>query len=206
MRTKLKADEKIILTTKRHWYPSLFYPMILSFLLVFIGIVMGSERSFYYLIAAGGIFYAVYKIYYRHKDIWVVTNLRVIDEFGLFNHYAFESPLDKINNISFSQTLWGRQLGYGNVMIQTAANRGATTYLGVENPNELKDCITTMQEEFRKFNIRKDATALAEVVSNNQPEINSSLADELEKIYVLKQKGILTEDEFNDLKFKILKS
>lgn len=204
MRTKLKADEKVILTTRRHWYPSLFYPLILSFLLVLIGIALGSQRSIYYLIAFAGILNAVYRIYYRRYDIWVVTNLRVIDEYGLFNHYAFESPLDKINNISFSETLLGRQLGYGNVMIQTAANHGATTYFGVENPNELKDTITTMQEEFRKYVRQSDMTSA--LAQNKQTGNNSYVADELEKIYVLKQKGILTEDEFNVLKLKILRS
>jgi len=206
MRTKLKADEKIIFTTRRHWYPALFYPLILAFLLVLIGIVIGSLRSIFYLISVAGILYAIYKIYYRLYDIWVVTNLRVIDEYGVFTHYAFESPLDKINNISFSQTLWGRQMGYGNVMIQTAATHGTTTYFGVENPHELKDTITTMQEEYRHPIIRIDTNARAGIVHNSQIENNSSIADELEKIYVLKQKGILTEDEFNNLKIKILKS
>ncbi|MDE3183951.1 MAG: SHOCT domain-containing protein [Bacteroidota bacterium] len=91
-------------------------------------------------------------------------------------------------------------------MIQTAAGRGATTYFGVENPNELKDTITTMQEEYRKTAGREEATALAAMV-NGRPQVNkkASVADELEKIYELKQKGILTEDEFNNLKRRILK-
>lgn len=174
--------------------------------MVLIGILMASLRSIFYLISVAGILYAIYKIYYRLYDIWVVTNLRVIDEYGLFTHYAFESPLDKINNISFSQTLWGRQMGYGNVMIQTAASHGTTTYFGVENPNELKDSITNMQEEYRHPIMRIDTNAIGGVAQNSQSESNSSIADELEKIYVLKQKGILTEDEFNNLKIKILKS
>ncbi|MDE3184488.1 MAG: hypothetical protein KGM16_13805 [Bacteroidota bacterium] len=51
MRTKLKAGEKMILTTRRHWYPALFYPMVLSFLLVVMGIGLGSQRSVFYLFA-----------------------------------------------------------------------------------------------------------------------------------------------------------
>jgi uncharacterized membrane protein YdbT with pleckstrin-like domain len=206
MRTKLKPGEKIILSTRRHWYPSLFFPMVLSFLLVLIGIGLGSQRSVFYLIAFAGVLNAIYRINYRRCDIWVVTSLRVIDEYGLFNHYAIESPLDKINNVSFSQTLWGRQMGYGNVMIQTAAGRRATTYFGVENPNELKDTITTMQEEYKKTAGHEQATAFAGVANGRQQINNTSIADELEKIYELKQKGILTEDEYNNLKLKILNS
>ncbi|HUZ58284.1 MAG TPA: PH domain-containing protein [Hanamia sp.] len=205
MRTKLKPGEKMILLTRRHWYPSLFFPMILSFFLVLIGIGLGSQRSVYYLIAVAGVLNAIYRINYRRCDIWMATNLRVIDEYGLFNHYTIESPLDNINNVSFSQTLWGRQMGYGNVMIQTAADRGATTYFGVENPDTLKDTITTMQEEYRKSAGREEVTALAALVNGRQPANNkASLADELEKTYKLKQKRIPTEDEFNNLKIKIL--
>ena len=45
-------------------------------------------------------------------DIWAVTNLRVIDEGGFFTRYAKESPLEKINNIEYEQSFWGRILGY----------------------------------------------------------------------------------------------
>ncbi|MGN6603614.1 MAG: PH domain-containing protein [Ginsengibacter sp.] len=200
MRTKLKPGEKIILLTRRHWYPSLFFPFILSVLLVITGIALGSNlHSIYYLIAVAGIVNAVYQIYYRRSDIWAVTNFRVIDEYGLLTHYSKECPLDKINNVSFSQTLWGRQMGYGNVMIQTAAGLGATTYFGVENPGELKDTITTMQEEYRKPRAFENTTAFATTTNNK-----ASIADELEKIYQLKQRGVLTEEEYNNLKIKIL--
>lgn len=104
MRTTLKPREKIILLTRRHWYPSLFFPIVLSVLLVVIGIGLGSSmHSVYYLIAGAGVLNAIYRIYYRRCDIWVVTNFRVIDEYGLLTHYSKECPLDKINNVVNSE-------------------------------------------------------------------------------------------------------
>jgi len=44
-----------------------------------------------------GIVYWLIRYYSWKVNIWVVTNFRVIDESGLMNHFAKESPLDKIN-------------------------------------------------------------------------------------------------------------
>jgi uncharacterized membrane protein YdbT with pleckstrin-like domain len=158
------------------------------------------------LVSAGAVVYAIIKILQRQCNIWAVTNLRVIDENGLLTHYAIESPLDKINNVSYSQSLWGRLLGYGNVMIQTAAGHGITTYTGVEKPQRLKDTITTMQEEYRKSAGLYEAKAIAGELNSGQHNDRISISAELERIYELKQKGVLSESEYNALKAKLLNS
>lgn len=160
-----------------------------------------------FIIVVAALIYAIYQILERQCNIWVVTNLRIIDESGLITHYAIESQLDKINNVSYSQSLWGRQLGYGNVEIQTAAGHGATYYIGVESPQLLKDTITTMQEENKKQAGKDQAKELASTYLTGQTNNNTiSIATELERIFDLKQKGILTEDEYKNLKTKILNS
>ena len=97
-------------------------------------------------------------------DLWAVTSSRVIDEWGVLSHHAKESPLDKVNNISYEQTLTGRMLGYGSVQIQTAAEMGATTYDLVTNPKGLKDAVTRSQEKMKETQIAEQADALAEAM------------------------------------------
>jgi uncharacterized membrane protein YdbT with pleckstrin-like domain len=208
MRTKLKTDEKVYLITRPHWFPALFFPMLLSVIFIAVGIAAGLYvHPWLYLIVLAAVIYATIKILERQCNIWAVTNLRVIDESGLLTHYAIESPLDKINNVSFTQTLWGRTMGYGNVMIQTAADHGATTYVGVENPHVLKDTITTMQEEYKKSRANSFEEKFLGALSNTRQKDNTtSYSVELEKIFELKQKGVLTEEEYNKLKAKILNS
>ena len=151
--------------------------------------------------------FCIYKYLEWQKNIWVVTNLRVIDEFGLLSLNAKESPLDKINNVSFSQNFKERSWGYGNVVIQTAAGWGATTYRGVENPKQLKDTITTMQEEYKNSLVKNQAKELATIFGQVQQNNSSnSISTELEKIFDLKLKGIINEDEYNNLKSKLLNS
>lgn len=79
-----------------------------------------------------------------------MTNLRVIDEEGIFTLITKESPLEKINNISYKQTILGRILNYGEVEIQTAAEHGATIYPMITNPKILKKVVANARDEYAK--------------------------------------------------------
>jgi uncharacterized membrane protein YdbT with pleckstrin-like domain len=147
----------------------------------------------------------LYSIAQRNNNIWAVTNLRIIDEFGVFTLNSKESPLDKINNVTYNQTILGRIFGFGNVQIQTAAEIGSTTYYMVEKPKKLKDTITLMQEEYKNNQILSQAQQLAKAISTDSQKGNKSdITAKLEKLFELKQKGVLTEEEFNKGKRKIL--
>jgi uncharacterized membrane protein YdbT with pleckstrin-like domain len=202
MKTHLRENEKIVLETKPHWF-TLIIPFLIMLIISIIGIVIGSYGIILAFISVG---YFVYKIIERNKNIWAVTNKRVIDEYGVFSNNAKESPLDKINNVSFSQSFCGKIFAYGDVEIQTAAETGSTTYFKVENPGKLKDTITNMQEEYKEDQIKKQAVELASSIVAGQQNSTTDVSSELERLYELKQKGILTEEEYYKRKTKILNS
>lgn len=201
MRTDLKNGENVVLVIRPHWL-ILVWPVILTVIGVIAGIYLG---GYGYIIPLALICYLLYKIIQRNNNLWAVTNLRIIDEDGVFSVNSKESPLDKINNVTYNQSLWGRIFDYGNVQIQTAAEIGATTYYMVEKPKKLKDTITTMQEEYKKSQILSQAKEFASAISSgSQKQSGSDIAAELEKLFELKQKGIISEEEFNIGKKKIL--
>jgi uncharacterized membrane protein YdbT with pleckstrin-like domain len=202
MKTQLKKDEKVILQTKPHWL-TLVGPTLITLIAIILGFIIGGVGI---LIGIVFILYFIYKVIERNNNLWVVTNLRVIDEYGVFSNNSKESPLEKINNVSYRQSFWGKIFGYGNVQIQTAAEIGSTTYFSVENPKELKDSITQMQEEYKNHQIKMQATELANAIVAGQQNIKTDVASELEKLFELRQKGILTEEEYNNRKTKILNS
>ncbi len=166
MRTRLRPNEHKLLETRTHWI-TVVKPFLLLLLAaaVFIlfqfvvhidGDLSGILRwaSVIFLVAAA--LYFLYREIYRRRDIWVVTNLRVIDERGIFTLYSKESPLEKINNLSYRQSLLGRALNYGEVEIQTAAEDGATVYRMVTGPKRLKEAVAESREKFdREANSRK---------------------------------------------------
>ncbi len=82
-------------------------------------------------------------------DLWAVTTHRVVDESGILAVRAVDSPLDKIHNVSLEQSLLGRMMDYGTLVLQTAAESGSTTIDRVARPNAVKDAILEMQDRYR---------------------------------------------------------
>jgi uncharacterized membrane protein YdbT with pleckstrin-like domain len=205
MRTELKKEEKIVFVTRPHWFT-----LILPVLYTIAGLVIAFFLSVYlwflwFIVLIPGV-YLAYKVIDRNNNLWAVTNLRVVDEEGVFSLSAKESPLDKINNVSYTQSFWGRIFRYGNVEIQTAAEAGETDTFTVMKPRQLKDSITQMQEEYKKYQTRRQAEEFADAMADERKEQSIDIAAEIEKLHELKQKGIITEEEFNKRKEKLLNS
>lgn len=139
-------------------------------------------------------------------NLWAVTNYRVVDESGFFTRYSKESPLDKINNVEYDQSIIGRIMGYGDVKIQTAAEMGDTTYNLIHHPKLLKDTITQAQEEYKRTQISHQASQLAEAIARSGVVAGSPqlIADELHKWFELLQKGAITQDEYLQQKKKLM--
>ena len=178
MRTKLKNNEQILFKTQHHWIV-LVYPFIISLIIFGLFILLYSliSNASFWIIIIGFLSFGYFGYQYleRRFDIWVVTNLRILDEQGVFSISAKESPLEKINNVTYHQSLTGRILGFGDIEIQTAAEMGATTYRKIAKPNELKDAITTAQEEYKQNNILSQAQKLADSMKANSIETGDTI-------------------------------
>ncbi len=208
MRTILKKDEKKLIIIRQHWLklalPFLAWLMLAILLLVFIK----NYRVDFIIILLTALYPMIEYINWKN-NLWCVTNLRVVDESGFFTRYSKESPLDKINNVEYDQSIWGRIFGFGNVDIQTAAELGETTYNLIHHPKLLKDTITHAQEEYKKMQINNQATQLAEAIARTNVAAQPSqqmIADELHKLFELLQKGAITQEEYVAQKNKLMGS
>lgn len=203
MRTALKKDEKILIIIRQHWI-KLVLPILIWLLITVLAFIY-AKASTAFIIALIAALYPIYTYLAWKYNLWAVTNLRVVDESGFASRYSKESPLDKINNIEYDQTLWGRILGYGDVDIQTAAELGETTYNLIHHPKLLKDTITHAQEEYRKSQITSQAVEMAQAIAKSNANTNTqSVADELNKLFELYQKGAITQQEYIAQKNKLL--
>jgi uncharacterized membrane protein YdbT with pleckstrin-like domain len=204
MRTALKKDEQILLITRQHWIRlalPIFVWVVAASLLIWLADTTGFVIT---LVAA---LYPIFEYLNYKSNLWCVTNLRVVDESGFFGRYSKESPLDKINNVEYDQSIWGRIFGYGNVDIQTAAELGETTYELIHHPKLLKDTITHAQEEYKKNQLSSQATQLAKAIAASNTAATPSqqmIADELHKLFDLLQKGAITQEEYAAQKRKLM--
>jgi uncharacterized membrane protein YdbT with pleckstrin-like domain len=203
MRTALKKEEKLLIIIRQHWI-KLALPFLVWLLLSILMLWWLQNATALVIILLSAIYPGIEFINWKY-NLWAVTNMRVVDESGFFTRYSKESPLDKINNVEYDQPILGRILGYGNVDIQTAAEMGETKYQLIHHPKLLKDTITHAQEEYKKTQISSQAAQLAAAIAKTNPAPSQQLiADELEKLFGLLQKGAITQEEYVAQKNKLM--
>jgi uncharacterized membrane protein YdbT with pleckstrin-like domain len=122
---------------------------------------------------------------------FIVTNKRVIQIFGVFNKDVTDSSLEKVNDVKLEQSVWGRVFDYGDIEILTASELGLNKFTHVGQPILLK---TTMLNA-------KDKLEQGPRVNLPPQDATVALMVQLDS---LRKHGILTEEEFQAKKAKLL--
>lgn len=162
-----KPDEKVLLVLHRHWV------VLLKDLLIFIALIglpavvffvakntLGWELATgslgYIVLVMGGSLYClfIWNLTFGYwldylLDYFVVTDQRVvdIDQEGLFNRTVAEQPLYRVQDVTTEvRGVWQTVLRYGNVYIQTAAEKQRFVFEQVPHPEEVAKQIITLSE------------------------------------------------------------
>lgn len=91
------------------------------------------------------------------------TNRRLIGKRGLIKTSTMDSPLNKINNVSVSNGLFGKIFGYGNILVTTSS--GGYLYKGVARPENFKAALMNQVNQYDEDRIKKQATEMANAIS-----------------------------------------
>lgn len=127
---------------------------------------------------------------------FVITTDRVIWREGVFTKEGIEIPLERINNVLSRKNPFERIVGSGDLIIESAGESGRSEFSDVRKPDAVQNEIFRQMEsnENRKFD------RVAQGVGATRP----SVADELDKLNELRERGVLSEDEFRAQKAKLL--
>jgi len=77
---------------------------------------------------------------------YVITNERLVVRAGVLSRSGTEIPLDAINNVAFSQTLFERILGSGDLDIESAGTTGHAHYENVRDPEGMQTILYRLRE------------------------------------------------------------
>ncbi|PYQ56422.1 MAG: hypothetical protein DMF53_25535 [Acidobacteria bacterium] len=147
------------------------------------------------LLAVAAIFGLVYlwKDFVRRANDYVLTNHRLIQESGILSRRSIDSRLDKINNVEYRQTLWGRLLNYGDVEIDTASDAGISVFRNISHPLQLRNTILAAAEQYRSAG-RFPAPAPAA----------PSGAERMRQLKALLDDGLISRDEYEAKRRELL--
>jgi uncharacterized membrane protein YdbT with pleckstrin-like domain len=125
---------------------------------------------------------------------FVVTSDRLVYRSGVFAKSGIAIPLERVNNINFYQSVLERVIRAGDLHIESAGQDGQQLFADIRRPDEVQSLIHAQIEE----NGRRGT--ISEVVSR------TDIASQLEKLEGLRDRGTLSEAEFEREKRRLLES
>src|SRR5829696_4861384 len=195
-RKLLNDDEDIALDLHPHWW-FLFPQICLLAGAIVIGIaalLFASETS--WIIALAGLLVLVFLIWFGIRYArWVTTNFvvttdRLIYRHGVIAKHGIEIPLERVNTVFFSQSLFERIVGSGDLVIESAGEMGRQSFANVRRPSAVQNEIYRQMEdnENRKF----DRVGM----QARQGFGDDSIPSQIRELDELRRQGVLSDDEF----------
>ena len=135
----------------------------------------------------------------RRYARWATTNIvltsdRLLVRAGVLSKSGREIPLERINDISYHQTLFERVIGAGDLVVESAGERGQEPLRKVPNPERVQQEICRQMEE-----------VAARRSGRGSGGEGASLPDQLERLDDLRRRGVLTQAEFDAKKADLLR-
>jgi uncharacterized membrane protein YdbT with pleckstrin-like domain len=201
----LGEHEKILVIARQHWF--ILFSSIALEIFTILAIMIALIMSVIYYPAllliefVAGFVLLMIPVLSMIRDIlifshheYIVTNLRVIQLSGIFNKQVIDSSLEKVNDVKLSQSALGRIFNFGDVEILTASELGVNLFKRIENPVQFK---TTMLNAKARLDSGQRWESPTPAASENVPAL-------LAQLDALRKQGVLTEDEFQQKKAKLL--
>jgi uncharacterized membrane protein YdbT with pleckstrin-like domain len=194
----LVEGEELVFDLRPHWI-ALVMPAIatVATLAVMIVLYRTFEESVLDLVVgvAGTLFllaYPVRKLVDWLTSHFVVTSDRIIHRRGFIAKYSMEIPLEAINDVRFDQGVVDRTIGAGTLVVQSASEAGRQVFDHIRRPEEVQKTIYHQGE----LNQQR--------MMGGSGRSSHSTASELERLADLRARGVLTEEEFQAQKRRIL--
>lgn len=140
--THLLKDEVVIYRTQLHWKvlipPIVFTVVVLAALVLLVASVGYKHIELLLLIPAVFLMLSAYVV--RRSSEFAVTNRRVIMKSGVVRTRSLEILLNKVEAVAITQTLTGKMLNYGDIVI-TGSGGTKELYTGIEEPLVFRNAV-----------------------------------------------------------------
>lgn len=140
------------------------------------------------------------------NERYIITNRRVMEVRGIINKHVRDSALEKVNDVELDQSIVGRLLGYGTVQIITGSDIGMNLFRRISNPVRFKREMLNAKERLgdEPQAARAPGPAASGPDDSGPAEAQGRISDLLIELAELRQKGILSEEEFQAKKRELL--
>lgn len=199
----LHPNETLILNLRPHWFsmvPSTA-ALVGALIVGLFAIVQVDNQAL--SILAGVLILAALAWFGVNYAKWVsshfvLTSDRLIHREGIIRRSGIEIPLERINTVFSSQSVFERMIGAGDLVIESASTEGRQEFENMRKPSAIQNEIYVAMEanENRKYD-RIGGGAGAVPAAPSIPE-------QIEQLDSLRERGLISEDEFARKKSELL--
>lgn len=204
----LNNNEEILLDLRPHWWfivPQVAL-VVVAVVITAVAAALGAPTILLYVLGAL-ILFALINLAWRWLN-WagvnfVVTTDRLIFRAGVIAKNGIEIPLERINTVFYSTSLFERIVGSGDLTVESAGEGGQQNFDNVRKPQLIQ------QEIYRAMEINKSqefsAMAQAHAAAAGAPGDRAlSIPEQIEQLDQLRLRGVITETEFQTKKTDLL--
>ncbi len=119
---------------------------------------------------------------------YVLTNERLIRRSGILSRAGLEMPLENINDVRFSQSIFERVLRSGDVLVESAGEQGQSRFADIPEPEDFHSLIYKVREMRTRDLARGGGTDRTDGVSK------------LERLGQLLKDGLITQKDYDSKK------
>jgi uncharacterized membrane protein YdbT with pleckstrin-like domain len=125
---------------------------------------------------------------------FVITSHRLIFRTGVLAKSGVEIPLERVNNVNFNQSVFERMLGAGDLLIESGGEDGQSRFSDIKHPDQVQRLIHSQVE----------LAAERRASYGGGGARPATVAEELERLEGMMQRGTLTPEEFEAQKRRLL--
>lgn len=191
----LNDGEDVVLDLHPHWW--YFVKPTSTVVLLLVGVGLAYNIDYLPLVLLGLAAINLVWLGWRYLT-WVTNNFvlttdRLIDRKGVLAKRVREIPLERINDLSINQSFFERIIGAGDVMVESAGERGQEPFADLPKPQSVQNAIYAEMERSQTRSAQR-AAAPAQL----------SVPEQIEKLDELRQRGVISQAEFDAKKAQLL--
>lgn len=194
----LNDGEEVVLDLRPHWSVFALPALVL---VVAVGLLVALSTvgwpEWLQVVAAVATLAALVRFAVRYAR-WAATNFvvttdRLVHRRGVVSKEGIEIPLERVNTVFFRQTLVERLLRCGDLVIESGGERGQQAFSDIPRPSLVQNEIYQQIEDNHE-----------RMYGGGRRQSELSLVEQLERLDGLRQRGVLTQDEFDAEKARLL--
>ncbi len=206
-RELLAEHEELIFEKRPHWVA--LVPAVLWTIGLLIALLLGyraldaifddgatTSKSVFAVVVTGLWLFLAVKAYFQWRfTLFVLTTDRLITRSGVIAKHSKEIPLERINDVTFTQSVVERMLGAGDLLLDSSGDLGPARITAVQKPEEVQ--LIIYKETEKNENRMRTPQVL-------QTHREPTIPEQIEALARLKEQGTLSDEEFEAKKSELL--